>query len=87
MLNKNSLLTGTLLALIFPAIAWITAHYLKNNIDLINRPALPYWIAIGLNLIMLRFAFKKDLDKTSNGIMLTTFAAMIAIFMFKAYLR
>ena len=87
MLNKNSLLTGILLALIFPAIAWVTAYYLKNNMDLINRPALPYFIAIALNLIMLRFAIKKDFDKTGRGIMLATFVAMIAIFMFKVHLR
>jgi len=87
MLNKNSFLTGILLALIFPAIAWITAYYLKTNIYIINRPAVPYFIAIALNLIMIRFTLKKDLDKTGRGIMLATFALMIAIFMFKVHLR
>lgn len=87
MLNKNSLPAGILLALPFPAIAWIAACYLKNNVDIVNRPALPYFIAIALNLIVLRFVLKKNLDKTGKGIMLITFVFMLAIFMFKVRLR
>jgi hypothetical protein len=87
MLNKNSFLTGILLALVFPALAWGSAYYLQANETLINRPALPYLIAIALNVITLRFTLKKDLDKTGRGIMLATFVVMIVLFMFKVHLR
>jgi len=84
---KNTMLMGVLLALPFPAIAWLVASLLKNNVDLINKPALPYVIAIALNLLMLRFAVKKDLDKTARGVMLATFAIMLVLFMFKVGAR
>ena len=87
MFSKNSYLTGILAALIFPAIAWGVAGYFRYTIELTNRPALPYFVAIAFNLIMLRFALKKDLDKTGRGIMLGTFMVMILVFMLKTHLR
>ena len=78
---------GFLLALPFPAIAWLVASLLKNNVDIISKPALPYIIAIALNLLMLRFTVKKDLDRTARGVMLGTFAIMLALFMFKVRAR
>jgi hypothetical protein len=85
MLNKNSMLAGVVLGLIFPAIAWLTEYLLKNNTYIINRPALPYFISIGLNLIMLRFSYKYGADKTARGIMLITFVCMLVIFVFKIH--
>ena len=85
MLNKNSMLTGALAALIFPAIAFVTPYLLKNNIIIINRPALPYFIAVALNLIIMRFAFKKDLDRTGKGIILATFVCMLVVFILKIH--
>jgi hypothetical protein len=85
MLKKNSMATGVLAALIFPATAFVMAFLLKNNVDIINRPALPYFIAIALNLILLRVSFKKGLDHTAKGIMLATFVCMLLIFIFKIH--
>jgi hypothetical protein len=87
MLNKNSFITGILAALIFPAIALAVAYLLKTNVDIINRPALPYFIAIALNLIMIRIILKKELDQTARGIMLATFIIMLLVFLFKVHLR
>lgn len=87
MLNKNSFITGILAALIFPAVALAVAYLLKTDVDIINRPALPYFIAIALNLIMMRFALKKKLDLTARGIMLATFIIMLLVFIFKVHLR
>jgi hypothetical protein len=85
---QNTMLMGVLLALPFPFIAWVVAYLLRHNADIIiNKPALPYIIAIALNLLLLRFVIKKDLDKTARGIMLATFAIMIALFMFKIRAR
>lgn len=87
MLNKNSFLTGILAALLFPVIAWGMAYLLKTNVEIINRPALPYFAAIALNLVMMRFALKKELDLTARGIMLATFIIMLLVFIFKVHLR
>ena len=87
MFSKNSYLTGILASLIFPAIAWAAAYYFRYTVELTNRPALPYLIAIALNLIMLRLILKKESDKTGRGIMLATFIILILVFTFKAHLR
>jgi len=85
MLNKNSMLTGILAALIFPALAWGVAYLLRTNVDIINRPALPYLFAIALNLILLRVGLKKGLDQTGRGIMLATFVIMLLIFILRIH--
>lgn len=85
MLNKNSMLAGFLAGLIFPAVAWLTEFFLKNNTYIINRPAVPYFIAIGLNLVLLRVSYRYGVDKTVRGIMLSTFACMLLIFIFKIH--
>jgi len=87
MLNKNSFITGILAAFIFPVIAWGAAYLLKTNVEIINRPALPYFVAIALNLILMRFILKKELDQTARGIMLATFIIMLLVFIFKVHLR
>ncbi len=85
MLNKNSIPTGILVALIFPAIAFITEYFLKSNSYILNRPAVPYFIAIALNLLVLRFCLKKELAETVKGVIVTTFLFMVLLFIFKIH--
>ncbi|ASU36426.1 hypothetical protein [Mucilaginibacter xinganensis] len=87
MLNKNGFFTGVLAGIIFPVIAWITAYYFSYNIYIINKPALPFFVAIALNLIMMRILLKKEFDQTARGIMLATFIVMLLVFIFKVHLR
>lgn len=87
MFNKNSYLTGALAALIFPAIAWGAAYYFRYTAEVINRPALPYLVAVALNLLAMRFIFKYRFDKTGKAMMATTFIIMIAVFIIKGRLR
>lgn len=85
MLKRNSVPIGILAALIFPALALISAYLLKENLYLMNKPALPYFAAIALNLILIRTGIKKGLDKTGKGIMLATFVFMVVVFIFKTH--
>jgi hypothetical protein len=79
MLNKNSMLTGVFIAFIFPGIAWLIEYMLKANTYIINRPAVPYFAAIALNLFIIRFCLKNDADQTGRGVMLATFIFMIFV--------
>jgi hypothetical protein len=85
MLKINSPAAGILVALIFPALAWLTEYLLKNNIYIINKPALPYFIAIALNLILVRISLKKGFGQAGRGLMLATFVLMALIFIFKIH--
>jgi hypothetical protein len=85
MLKKNNLFPGILAALIFPALAWVAEYLLKTNAYILNKPAVPYFVAIGLNLILLRYSFKREMDQTGRGIILATFVCMILVLLFKIH--
>ena len=83
MLNKNSLATGIFAGLVFPAIAGVCAYLFKYSELIINRPGLPYLIAVALNLFVLRYFMKKGDDKTGRGVMLITFICLLLVFVLK----
>ena len=85
MFKKNNLFLGILYGCTFPVIAWLVFSLLLKNSSFLDKPAAPYLIAIGLNLILLRFSAKAYLDKTSNGIMIATFACTLLVFVFKMH--
>lgn len=85
MLNKDNLLTGILGALIFPTLAWAAIYLLKDCAYIINRPLVPYFIAIGLNLILLRLGLRSGREKTARGIILATFVFMVLLFILKIH--
>jgi len=85
MLKRDSIITGIAIALIFPAIAFGVAYLLRNQVYIIGRPAIPYLVAIAFNLIMIRLLQKKNMDKTSQGIMLATFVIMLLVVLTKVY--
>ena len=84
MLTKNSLPFGLLIGAIAPAIAWIIFDLiLHNDAVILNKPGVPYLIAVGINLVLIRFSMKKGNDQTSKGIMMVTFLVMVLVFIFK----
>jgi hypothetical protein len=85
MWNKNNFFTGVVAGLDFPAIAALAAYLLRYNVDIINRPALPYFIAVGINLILIRVGLKKGFDESGKGVMLTTFVCMLLVLFFKMH--
>jgi hypothetical protein len=85
MLKKNNMPFGILIGLVFPVMAFIVAYLLRYNVYIINKPGIPYFIAIALNLVLIRIGSKKELDQTIKGIMLATFVCMIIVFLFKIH--
>lgn len=85
---KNSLPLGMLYGFIGPALVWLVFNYiLRNEALVMDKPAAPYLIAICLNLLLLRYTAKNHLDRTSNGIMITTFVCTLLVFLFKMQTR
>ena len=82
MLKKDSIITGGLIGIVFPAISAVVAYLLKGNLYLINKPAVPYLVGIAANLIVMRILSKKDQPGTAKGIMITTFAFMMVTLIF-----
>ena len=88
MLKKDSYLTGILLAIPLPVVAYVMAMYvLQNSVLILNKPALPYMIAIALNLIIMRLISTEGATKTVKGIFIATFLITIGLFIFKLHLK
>jgi len=77
------MLTGILSGLIIPAVAWLIFNVLYKGVVLFNKPAIPYLVALGINLFIIRICFKKNLDDTGRGVMVTTFVCVILLLVFK----
>jgi hypothetical protein len=82
MLKKDSIVIGLLLALIFPAISMAAGYILRFNIFVTNKPSVPYLVAIALNLILMRYFTRQHRLKITRGIIITTFAFMLLVFLF-----
>ena len=86
MLNKNSILAGFLIGFILPGTAYLLFNILYKNNHLFYKPALPYLIALALNLFITRICYKKEADDTGRGVMLATFISMVLFIVFKVKL-
>jgi len=88
MLKKNNIAFGILAGLILPALMWLVFGILfKHNTLFFNKPAIPYMVAVALNLFAIKYFFKKDAGKTGAGMILSTFTCMLLVFLFQNYLR
>lgn len=77
MLYKNNWLTGILAGLVLPALSCLFFRVLYPDVVWLNKPALPYLVAIGLNLGLIKISAAQQADKTARGIMLVTFAFLL----------
>jgi len=79
MFQKNSILFGFVLGLILPGLALLIFNVLYKDVVILGKPAIPYLVALGLNLIGMRICYKKDADQTGRGIMISTFIGMLLL--------
>lgn len=86
MFKRDNLIYGTLIGIGFPAIAGLVQRF-SDAVYIINRPAVPYFIAIALNLLLLRFNLKAESGQTAKGVMLTTFVFLVLVIIFVRPLR
>ena len=77
------MLSGILLGLVTPALAWLLFHVIFKGVVLLHKPAIPYLVALGINLFIIRILFKKNMDDAGRGVMLTTFVCVILLLVFK----
>lgn len=88
MFDKNSVGTGLVLGSILPVLSWVLFEYiLHNDAFIMDKPAVPYLIAVGLNLVLLRYCFRNNMEDTGKGVMMFTFAFMLLVFLFKIHTR
>ena len=82
------MITGLAAGLPLPGITWfIFGYLLKNHIVFRDKPLIPYLVAVGLNLVVIKILFNKGADQTGSGMILSTFAALLICYFFQSYLR
>ena len=77
----NKFIKGIAFGLIAPAIAFLLTSYTTLAQQIL--PSKPFWlgfIAIFLNLILMRFQFKKGAESQAKGIMVVTFVCTLLYF-------
>ena len=81
MFSRNSIAIGILAGLGAPALAFAAAYLLKDNLYLMNKPSLPYFAAIAVNIIVMRVLAKKEMPDTIRGMAICTFVFMVVVFL------
>lgn len=84
---KNNIVIGVLLGSILPLLAYFFSEvFLKDEI-IADKPGVPYLIAVGINLILLRFTYKANADKAGTGLFIVTFIVLLLVFILKIKLH
>lgn len=81
-MKKNNLFFGILLGLIAPVIAFIVSQFDLTEINIGNKSLSFYAIAALLNLILMRYYYRNEMENSARGIILITFICAMAIFFF-----
>jgi hypothetical protein len=82
MLKKDHFFTGIVAGLVLPLFCLILSEVL-HLFAAWNKPAIPYYIALLLNLLAIRYCFKKGFTSTGSGLMLISFIVTLLIYWLK----
>jgi len=75
---KNNLWVGSGIGIAFPLLAFLLVHFTDIELHFLpEKPMATYTIAVLINLIFLRFAYRSGNDQVGKGIIIMTFLAMI----------
>jgi hypothetical protein len=84
MLKNNNLITGLLGGAILPGVSlFVFLYLLKGDFLILNKPGLPYLIAIVINMFIIRYCFKVDKANIATGMILVTFVFTALVFLLK----
>lgn len=81
------MLLGLLIGLILPLSAYFLDEVFFRNAIFPSKPGVVYLLAAGINLVLLKYAYKANADKTGTGMFVVTFIVLIFVFIFKIKLR
>lgn len=80
---KNNIVTGIFAGIVLPALAWLFFGCFFKDIVFMNKPGIPYLIAVAINLVAVRYCSKNDMDKTAMGLIAASFVVVSLVFILK----
>ena len=83
MFKKDSVWLGLGLGLATPGLGFLIVELLKRNITYLGKADLLYIGCVALNLLLLKLAYKKEMEATARGIISATFVCALLFFYYK----
>jgi hypothetical protein len=83
MFKKDTVWLGLGAGLFFPALAFLIVEFIKENLTVLAKDDLFYIGCVALNLLLLKYADKKDMDLAYKGIIAATFICALIFFIYK----
>ena len=84
---KNNVVVGVLVGLILPSLAYFFSEIIFKQEIVAGKPGVPYLIAVGINLILLKYIYRADADKAGKGLLIITFIVFLLTFLLKIKLH
>ena len=83
MFKKDSVWLGLGVGLLVPALAFLIVTLIKQNLTVLAKDDLLYIGCVALNLLLLKYFDKKDMDLAYRGVISATFVCAIIFFFYK----
>lgn len=78
-MRLNTFISGLVLGVIFPALAYLLTQYTSIGTSINAKPLTFYVLAALVNLIAIRFLYRSGNDATAKGILFSTFFGVILL--------
>lgn len=82
-MKKDHLFIGFLLGLIAPVIAYVLSHYNLTGVDLSEKGLSFYVLAALVNVLIVRYFYRRERGNTASGVILITFIAGLLLMIFR----
>ncbi len=83
MFKKDTVWLGLGVGLLFPGIAYFIVEIIKKNLTFLGKDDLLYIGCVAINLLLLKYAYKKDMELAAKGIISATFICAFIFFFYK----
>lgn len=83
MLKKDNVFFGLAIGLILPGLGWLIVQVLQKNFQFFQKFDLLYIGCIAINLLMVKYSFNHDKERTARGIVSATFLCAFLFFYYK----
>ena len=83
MFKKDNVWIGLAMGLFLPSIGVIIVEVLKRNLVFLAKADLLYIGCVAINLLLVKMAYKKELEATAKGIISATFVCALIFFYYK----
>ena len=83
MFKKDNFLTGAIIGLILPVLAYLAVEIFKYDVQILGKKYLLYIASVVINLIVVRMYFRNDRMETASGVVFSTFISALLFVILK----